>query len=336
VAKTWNITLERLNPLGRALLRFAAWFGPDAMPRGIFSADPIILSEGLGESIEDLDLAIEEALGELARFSLIRLTPETVSVHRLLQAVEQDALTKEECARWLEWAVRLFNAFAPGSPDDARTWSIWLTLLPQAEALIKNTQSRGMNATTVGLLANQYAMFLYARANYTQAEPLYQRALTIREKALGLEHPEVAASLNNLAELYRTQGQYEKAEPLYQRALAIREKALGPDHPNVATQLNNLAQLLQATNRLSDAEPLNRRVLEIFLRFTAATRHEHPHLSTIITNYSVLLKECNIDYHLTRFGDHPLSILARAFQAHGFIGSEQGARYFVCGTAHIG
>jgi hypothetical protein len=37
----------------------------------------------------------------------------------------------------------------------------------------------------------------------------------------------------------------------------------------------------------------------------------------------------NIDYHVTRFGDHPSSILARAFHAHGFIGSEQGARYFV-------
>jgi hypothetical protein len=42
------------------------------MPQGIFSADPTILSEGLGESVEDLDLAIEEALGEPARFSLIR------------------------------------------------------------------------------------------------------------------------------------------------------------------------------------------------------------------------------------------------------------------------
>jgi hypothetical protein len=31
----------------------------------------------------------------------------------------------------------------------------------------------------------------------------------------------------------------------------------------------------------------------------------------------------------TRFGDHSLSILARAFHAHGFIGSEQGTRYFV-------
>jgi hypothetical protein len=167
VAKTWNITLEGLNPLARALLRFAAWFGPDAIPRDIFSVGPTILSEGLGESIEDLDLAIEEALGELARFSLIRLTSEAVSVHRLLQAVEQNALTKEECARWLEWAVRLFNTFAPNPPDDVRTWCVWLALRPHAEALIKNTQSQGMNATPVSLLANRYAMFLYARANYS-------------------------------------------------------------------------------------------------------------------------------------------------------------------------
>jgi hypothetical protein len=49
--------------------------------------------------------------------------------------------------------------------------------------------------------------------------------------------------------------------------------------------------LLQATNRLSDAEPLSRRHLEIFLQFTGATRHEHPHLSGAIVNYSVLLED---------------------------------------------
>jgi hypothetical protein len=34
-----------------------------------------------------------------------------------------------------------------------------------------------------------------------------------------------------------------------------------------------------------------RRVLEIFLQFTAATGHEHPHLSAAIANDSVLLEE---------------------------------------------
>ena len=37
------------------------------------------------------------------------------------------------------------------------------------------------------------------QGQYAEAEPLYQRALAIAEKALGPEHLEVAMSLNNLA-----------------------------------------------------------------------------------------------------------------------------------------
>ena len=171
MAKTWNITLEKLSPLARALLRLAAWFAPDGIPRGIFSTDPTILSEGLSESIEDLDLAIEEALGELARFSLIRLTPETVSVHRLLQAVEQDSLTGDECKRWLECAVRLFNAFAPGESWDVSNWGIWVSLSPHAESLLEHTKRYGVDTRPIGLMADQFASFLWARAAYAQAEP---------------------------------------------------------------------------------------------------------------------------------------------------------------------
>jgi hypothetical protein len=34
-----------------------------------------------------------------------------------------------------------------------------------------------------------------------------------------------------------------------------------------------------------------RRSIEIFLQFTAATSHEHPHLSAALANYSALLEE---------------------------------------------
>ena len=73
------------------------------------------------------------------------------------------------------------------------------------------------------------------------------------------------------------------------RALAIDEASYGPDHPNVAIDLNNLAQLLQATNRLGEAEPLSERSLQIFLRFTQATGHEHPHLRAVLANHRGLL-----------------------------------------------
>ena len=55
-----------------------------------------------------------------------------------------------------------------------------------------------------------------------QAELLHKRALAIREKALGLEHPSVAMSLENMAELYRQTGRDKEAEALEKRTKAIR------------------------------------------------------------------------------------------------------------------
>jgi len=81
---------------------------------------------------------------------------------------------------------------------------------------------------------------IYGR--YAQAEPLPTRALTIKEKLLGLDHRDVALSVVNLAQLCVVQGQPEKAEPLYRRALAIRERALGLSHPEVAKTLEEPCQ----------------------------------------------------------------------------------------------
>ena len=59
------------------------------------------------------------------------------------------------------------------------------------------------------------------QARYQEAEPLYERAIAIDEKALGPEHPTVATMLNNLALLYNAQGRDAEAETLRGRASAI-------------------------------------------------------------------------------------------------------------------
>ena len=76
---------------------------------------------------------------------------------------------------------------------------------------------------------------LYGEGKYAAATELAKAELADNLKSLGPDHPDTAATLNNLAELYRAQRKYDEAEPLYQRALAIREKALGQDHPDTAT-----------------------------------------------------------------------------------------------------
>jgi tetratricopeptide (TPR) repeat protein len=107
------------------------------------------------------------------------------------------------------------------------------------------------------------AVSLLQAGDYTAAELPIERALAIREKTFGPDHPLVAIALNNLAGLRQSSGDYTGAELLYRRALSIDEKTLGPDHPRAAMDLNNLAMLLEAKGNYAEAEPLLRRVLVI-------------------------------------------------------------------------
>lgn len=56
------------------------------------------------------------------------------------------------------------------------------------------------------LFVHFYLQVLYGkRGKYREAEPLCKRALEIREKVLGKDHPDVAKQLNNLALLCQNQ-----------------------------------------------------------------------------------------------------------------------------------
>ncbi|WP_141508825.1 tetratricopeptide repeat protein, partial [Candidatus Chloroploca asiatica] len=121
--------------------------------------------------------------------------------------------------------------------------------------------------------------------NYTSAQAYAARALDIRERVLGPEHPATATSLNNLAELYRAQGQYAAARPLYERALDIRERVLGPEHPDTATSLNNLAELYRAQGQYAAARPLYERALDIRERVFGP---EHPATAQSLNNLAGL------------------------------------------------
>ena len=71
------------------------------------------------------------------------------------------------------------------------------------------------------------AGFYHTRGRFSEAEPLYRRALAIWEKSQGPEHLNVGNGLNNLAQLYMAQGRYPEAEPLLQRALTHPAKEGG-------------------------------------------------------------------------------------------------------------
>ena len=76
---------------------------------------------------------------------------------------------------------------------------------------------------------------------YAAARPYYERALAIREQALGPSHPDTARSLNNLGVLCYYEGELEQCAVLLRRALAIYEQSLGAEHPDTRSTRESLA-----------------------------------------------------------------------------------------------
>src|SRR6266545_1902076 len=129
---------------------------------------------------------------------------------------------------------------------------------------------------------------LREKGQYGKAIPLAERALAIRQKTLGAEHPDTPTLLDNLANLYRDKGDYAQAEPLLRRVLAISEETLGAEHPDTATVLNNLALLYYQKGDYAQAELLYRRALAIREKTLGA---EHPLTATSLNSLANLYRD---------------------------------------------
>ena len=127
--------------------------------------------------------------------------------------------------------------------------------------------------------------FYSGQGAYEQALPWYKLCVSVTKKRLTEEHPTVATSLNNLAELYYSQGRYAEAEPLLHQASELWKRLLGEEHPAVAQSLNNLANLYESQGRYTEAEPLFLQALELRKRLLG---QEHPDVAQSLNNLAEL------------------------------------------------
>ena len=313
VATTWKLSfqkVEQANPAAADLLRLCAFLSPDAIPEEIITKGAANLGPTL-QPVASEPVKLDAAIKELRKYSLVRRDPEaqTLTVHRLVQAVLKDEMNEEAQRQWAERAVRAVDSAFPYV--EYQTWPKCEQLLPQARVCAELIEQWKMAFSDSARLLNQMAYYLRQRAQYVEAEPLYKRALAIREKVLEPEHPDVAQSLNNLASLYQDQGKYEQAEPLYQRALAIWEKTLGPEHYLVAVNLNNLAMLYKAQGKYGQAELLLQRSLAIREKVLGP---EHPAVATVLENYTDLLRATNREDEAAKLEERAAAIRAKHAQ----------------------
>jgi len=287
VAVTWSLSFEKIqaaNPAAAELLNLCAFLHADAIPEELFSEGAEELGPVLGPIAADA-FQLNAAIKEVLKYSLLHRDPtaKTLDIHRLVQMVLQKGMEVATRRQWAERAVRVVNRVFPA--PEVSNWSRCERLLSHTQKCAEWIDKEGLEFEEAAHLLNQAGYSLYVRGRYSEAEPLYEYALKIREQVFGLKSSNVAVSLNNLAMLYYTQGRYTEAEPLHKRALEIVERKLGSGHPEVAVNLNNLAILYHAQARYAEAEPLIKRALRIVKQVLGL---EHPDVAQSLNNLGML------------------------------------------------
>ncbi|MGH2478739.1 MAG: tetratricopeptide repeat protein, partial [Ktedonobacteraceae bacterium] len=230
---------------------------------------------------------LDQAIVVLRSLSLIQRQAEidTLSLHRLLQTVLREHMSKQEQMLWLKRAARALNAVFPEAIYEV--WRQCERLLPHVLAVTASIPYQESDQAVVAVL-RKAAAYLRVRGQYKQAEPLYLRALRIGEQVLEPAHLDMALSLNGLALLYEGQGKYEQAEALHQRALHIGELVLGPVHSDLAQLLSGLAMLYWRLGKYEQAEPLYKQALSIREEIFGP---EHPDITAQLNGLAFLYME---------------------------------------------
>jgi tetratricopeptide (TPR) repeat protein len=121
---------------------------------------------------------------------------------------------------------------------------------PLVEAAIRQTISRAF--LDLGL--------------FMDAQHQAERALDLRRRALGAEHPDVLRSMTALAAVYFFQGKFAQAEPLLTTALAVGRRVLGRNHRDTLAIIRDLGNLYTFEGDDARAEPLLAEALEAHQR----------------------------------------------------------------------
>jgi len=292
VATTWSLALEKVKeeaPAAADLLNLCAFLAPDDIPLSLLPPGTKLLPEGLAQTVAD-ELVFNKALAALKRFSFIERGEDSLSVHRLVQAVVRDRMDEEEQKTWAGAAAELVNEVFPGGDlsADVRAWPMCARLLPHARAAAHHAEENQVALPAAGRLLNQSGLYLKDRAEFAAAKSFYEQALPITEAAYGATHPNFASNLNNLGGVLKEMGDLKGARVHYERALAIDEAAYGPDHPEVAIRVNNLGLVLQAQGDLAAAKAHFARALAIFTKFLG---EDHPDTQIVRGNLAGVLAE---------------------------------------------
>jgi eukaryotic-like serine/threonine-protein kinase len=204
----------------------------------------------------------------------------------VMQAVQLRRTTRERdrANRITEFMTGMFKV---SDPSEARGNSITAReILDKASKDINTGLAKDpeLQAQMMDVMGNVY----WSLGLYPRAESLLTRAVDLRRRNLGPEHPDTLRSASDLAATLDREGHYTEAEKLLRETLEIERRVLGPEHPDTLSAMNKLAGTLTDEAGLAEGEKLFREVLAARRRILGP---EHPDTLSSMNNLGLILQQ---------------------------------------------
>jgi tetratricopeptide (TPR) repeat protein len=274
IATTWRMSLkglESLCPNSIVLLQFLVFLNPDEILVEFLKAGASGLKSELRAIIAD-NFRFRECLIALQSFSLIRVFggAEKIGIHRLVQGVIKDDLNAQQQAGLLSNAVQLGLQSFPSMSDLSKreTCRRYLSqVIPFLGGNNRITDSKWQ------ILVDRIAHYLHEDGFYFDCFRWSRLLFETRSSVLGLEHPGMLRSMQNLAASYRSLGQFKESAQLDGETLDIQKRVLGSEHPDTLRTMNGLASSYWSLGQFREAAQLYGETLDIQKRVLGS---EHP------------------------------------------------------------
>lgn len=264
-AATWRLAvdeLRRVNLAAAEMLEICSFFGPDPIPLRLLYSRAVTRTLTLQEGEPRDEMAIAQVVRAINRFGLAKSdqSSETLTVHRLVQAVIRDQVQNERKPELRGVVHAALVDAKPGDPDLTAGWDGYDELLPHLwpsrAAENPDPQVRQWIIDSV--------RYLWKRSLHGAARDLAERTLNTWESSrIGRPNDIHALLLHiQLGNVLRSQGRLAEAYEMDLDTFQRLESSKGPDYAHTLAAAGNVGADLRLLGRYQQARELDRRTLE--------------------------------------------------------------------------
>jgi tetratricopeptide (TPR) repeat protein len=265
IVAAWTVAFDHLEdeaPDAAALVQLCSFLGPQPIPYRLLWAfqharDMPPDLERIFRDEEDFYAAIRK----VGKYALLQVDPgsQTITEHRLVQAVLRERLSGENQAEMVRLVCRLLVAANPGRPDDPSNWD----LLSSINQHLSFTGILDQDNPDARRLIIDQIRFLFQQGDHAGCRELAEEAVHRWRDSPGANDPQTLQACRLLGIVLREMGHTEKARKLdedtYQRCLA----AFSETHEQTLIMANSYASDLRMAGRYADALELDERLHEL-------------------------------------------------------------------------